>query len=195
MNKAIFIDKDGTLIDDVPYNVDPNLITLAEGAGKSLKLLQDQGFLLAVISNQSGVAHGYFDESSLLEVQQELERQLAEQGVKLNGFFYCPHHPDGTKEAYAVQCSCRKPEPGMLLHAAGELHINLTESWMIGDILHDVATGNQAGCRSILLDIGNETEWDLSGIRTPQFSAKSLEEAAQYILEHQFAHHYEARVA
>src|SRR5687767_8859310 len=159
MKKAVFIDKDGTLIPDLPYNVDTSLITLQEGAVEGLKLLQSAGFLLIIISNQAGVAYGYFKEADVLSVEEKLKELLSPEGVSLDGFFYCPHHPEGKVEAYSIKCSCRKPEAGMILKAAETFSIDLSRSWMIGDILNDVEAGHNAGCRSILIDNGNETEW------------------------------------
>jgi D,D-heptose 1,7-bisphosphate phosphatase len=180
-NQAVFLDKDGTLIKDVPYNVNPDLIELTLGAIEGLQLLQKLGYKLIVISNQSGVARGYFPESKLVGVQEHLCKLFLEQGVKLDGFYYCPHHPDGAIAEYAITCDCRKPEPGLILRAACEHNINLLSSWFIGDILNDVEAGHRAGCQTILIDNGNETEWQLSPMRIPHFVVNDLAIAAQMI--------------
>src|SRR5262249_4861484 len=104
--RAVFFDKDGTLIEDVPYNEDPALIRLAPGASEALRLLRDAGFRLIVVSNQSGVAHGLFPESALCNVEAKLRELLAAAGVALDGFYWCPHHPSGSVAAYAVACDC-----------------------------------------------------------------------------------------
>lgn len=179
---AVFIDKDGTLIDNVPYNVDPELIRLSPGAGEALALLKRRGFRLFVVSNQSGVARGYFPESAVEGVKARLAELLAEYGVALDGFYYCPHHPQGTVEDYACSCECRKPMPGMLLAAAREGGVNLKRSWMVGDILDDVEAGHRAGCRSVLIDNGNETEWESSPLRKPDHSAADMLDAANAII-------------
>lgn len=179
--RAIFLDKDGTLVDDVPYNVNPELIELTWHAGQALQILQELGFALIVVTNQSGVARGLFTEAALGPVRQRLSDLLAQYGVVLNGFHYCPHHPEGVIGRYAVPCTCRKPMPGMLLRAASELDIDLSRSWMIGDILHDVEAGRRAGCQTVLIDNGNETEWKVSPLRTPHFSAPDLYTAATMI--------------
>lgn len=179
--KAVFLDKDGTLIEDVPYNVDPERIQLTRGAVEGLKLLHAAGYQLIVITNQSGVARGYFPESALFAVEERSRQLLAEIGVSLAGFYYCPHHPDGVVQELAITCSCRKPEPGMLLYAADKHGIDLQESWFIGDILNDVEAGRRAGCRTILIDNGNETEWQLSPERSPHYIVTDLSEAAQVI--------------
>jgi D,D-heptose 1,7-bisphosphate phosphatase len=179
--RAIFLDKDGTLIDDVPYNVNPHLIALSWQAGPALQLFQDMGYALFVVSNQSGVARGFFTEAALTGVEQRLAELLAQYGVTLNGFYYCPHSPDGVIPRYTAHCACRKPLPGMLFRAAYEHGIALSESWMIGDILHDIEAGRRAGCRTLLIDNGNETEWQMSALRTPHLVASDLHAAAQMI--------------
>lgn len=183
-NKAIFIDKDGTLIPDIPYNVDPGKISLQDGALAGLHQLQEAGYLLIIISNQSGVARGFFKEEALLDVQHKIEHLLAEKGVVLNGFYYCPHYPNAAIKEYAVECDCRKPQPGMLLKAAGELDIDLSQSWMIGDILNDVEAGKNAGCSTVLIDNGNEKDWLINEVRMPDYKAKNIEEAAAQILNY-----------
>ncbi|HET6528303.1 MAG TPA: HAD family hydrolase [Balneolaceae bacterium] len=187
MNKAIFIDKDGTLIEDVPYNVNPSLIELMPGVGESLKLLQDEDYKIVVISNQSGVARGLFEEEKLKGVESELEHQLDAYRVALNGFYYCPHLPEaeGDVEEYTVDCNCRKPKAGLLLKAARELNVDLASSWMIGDILNDVEAGNRAGCKSILFDNGGETEWMLNDQRIPDNIVYQMQEIPEIILQHE----------
>jgi len=180
--KAVFIDKDGTLIHDVPYNVDPALIELQPLAGQSLRALKDSGYTLIVVSNQSGVAKGYFTESALQDVQSRIRQLLAAYDVALDGFYYCPHHPEGVLPEHSIVCACRKPQPGMILTASRELGIDLHLSWMIGDILDDIEAGNVAGCTTILLDNGNENEFKWSERRKPAFTAGSLREAADIIV-------------
>jgi D-glycero-D-manno-heptose 1,7-bisphosphate phosphatase len=179
--RAVFLDKDGTLIKDVPYNVDPEQIRLTVGAGDGLQRLHQMGYALIVISNQSGVARGYFSESALAAVEQRLRALLELFGVPLAGFYYCPHHPEGAVAEYAIACNCRKPAPGLLLQAARDHAVDLTASWFIGDILNDVEAGRRAGCQTILLDNGNETEWILSSQRIPHFRANDLMEASAMI--------------
>lgn len=180
---VVFLDKDGTLVKDVPYNINPQKMTLEKGATKGLRRLAQAGCEFVVVSNQSGVARGFFEESALVEVEQHLRQLLMEEaGVTLAGFYYCPHHPEGSILEYAVDCECRKPKPGLLLRAAEELGIDLEKAWMIGDILNDVEAGNRAGCRTILIDNGNETEWETGPYREPDGTAADLEEAAEIIL-------------
>lgn len=179
--RAVFLDKDGTLLENVPYNVDPDRMQLTQGAVAGLRLLHAANYALIVITNQSGVARGYFPETALIEVEQHLCRQLEQVGVSLQGFYYCPHHLDGVPP-YNISCGCRKPQPGLLNKAAAEHNIDLSHSWFIGDILHDVEAGRSAGCRTILIDNGNETEWQLSLNRLPHHIVTHLQEAANIIL-------------
>ncbi|MFD0766916.1 D-glycero-alpha-D-manno-heptose-1,7-bisphosphate 7-phosphatase [Mucilaginibacter lutimaris] len=182
MDKAIFLDKDGTLIPDIPYNVDPDKITLSNDAVAGLLSLQNDGYKLIIISNQSGVARGYFTEDKLPVVKEKMRQLFAENGLSLDGFYYCPHHPEGTVAGYNIMCDCRKPSPGMLLNAADEHEISLTNSWMIGDILNDVEAGNRAGCKTVLIDNGNETEWLDGAYRKPTIVCKTINQAAEFLL-------------
>jgi D-glycero-D-manno-heptose 1,7-bisphosphate phosphatase len=182
--KAIFLDKDGTLLDDVPYNIDPQRMVLSKNAGEGLRLLVRLGYQLIVVSNQSGIARGFFGEEAMKKVEQRLVELLLDQGVNLHAFYYCPHLPYGPIEAYRKECDCRKPAPGMLKQAAAEHGIDLDASWMIGDILDDVEAGNRAGCRTILLDNGNETEWQISMQRKPHYMAPDLYAAARIVAQH-----------
>jgi D,D-heptose 1,7-bisphosphate phosphatase len=181
--KAVFLDKDGTLIPDIPYNIDPSRISLSEGAIEGLQLLQAKGYKLIVVSNQSGIARGYFTEQDLEKVYDKLRELCGAKNIELSGFYYCPHHPQGIEPAYSITCDCRKPEPGLIIKAARELNINIEGSWMVGDILNDVEAGNRSGCRTILIDNGNETEWKKGTYRQPELRAKNWKEAAMYIVK------------
>ncbi len=181
--RAVFLDKDGTLIEDIPYNVDPERIVLASGAEDGLRMLHQAGYRLFVFSNQSGVARGYFPERALLSVRDRIGTLLAEVGVPLAGFYYCPHHPDGSIARYAIKCACRKPYPGLIYRAAEEHGIDLGASWVIGDILDDVEAGLHAGCRTVLVDRGGETEWRVTVGRVPDFVSRDLRQAASTIVK------------
>ncbi|MCJ0743404.1 D-glycero-alpha-D-manno-heptose-1,7-bisphosphate 7-phosphatase [Pedobacter montanisoli] len=189
-NKAIFLDKDGTLIPNIPYNVNPDLISLNKGVLEGLEILSKLGYLFIIISNQAGIAKGYFEEEDLIEVEQKIKQLFDQKGIHLSGFYYCPHLETGSVPRYAVTCNCRKPNPDLILAAAKEHHIDLTKSWMIGDILDDVEAGKAAGCRSILIDNGNENEWCVNGNlnRVPNWIAPNFLEASLYI-----SHHYKLK--
>lgn len=185
--KAVFIDKDGTLIPDIPYNVNTGLITLEYGVIEGLQLLKFLQYKFFIITNQSGIARGYYDEQALTAVYHKLVSLLQPYKINLSGFYYCPHYKEGKNERYAVECTCRKPLPGLIMQAAAEHNLHLQNSWMIGDILNDVEAGNRAGCRSVLIDNGNETEWLLTARRTPAYTATSFLDAAQYIANFSYA--------
>lgn len=174
--KAVFLDKDGTLIKDCPYNVNPAFIEWEKGVLDGLRLLQNQGFVLVIITNQPGVALGRFSMQELLTLKTYFVQFLAQKGIRLSGFYFCPH-----QATTPPLCECRKPSPQLIRQAAQALHIDLGASWMIGDILNDVEAGNRAGCQTILIDNGNETEWLQAPQRTPTFKAADFREAVQYI--------------
>lgn len=165
------MDKDGTLIEDVPYNVEPSKIRLTRGASSALPFLQRHGFRIFVVSNQPGVALGKFKEEQLEDVRLEIEKRLEALGVRLSGFYFCPH-------AAGEGCDCRKPAAGMILKAAETHGIDLSRSWMIGDILDDMEAGRRAGCSTVMVHQGHETEWKLGPGRWPDYVVSDLMEAA-----------------
>lgn len=171
MRKAVFIDKDGTLVENVPYNVDPARLVLTRGAADACRTLARQGYRLFVVSNQPGIALGKFTTADLEAVFEELELQLP----SIDGFYFCPHGPGD-------RCECRKPACGMLERAAREHGLDLSGSWMVGDILDDVEAGRRAGCRAVLVDSGNETEWRKAALRAPDHVVSNLLEAAHVIV-------------
>jgi histidinol-phosphate phosphatase family protein len=175
----VFIDKDGTLVENVPYNVDPAKLVFTPHAIEGLKLLAAFDYALVIITNQPGVALGRFDARALHALQDALATRLAEQGVPLAGFYACPHAPPADA---AFACACRKPAPGLLFRAAQALDLDLARSWMVGDILDDVEAGRRAGCRTVLLEVGNETEWRYAPLRVPHQRAPDLFDAARRIV-------------
>ncbi|MCG2586864.1 HAD-IIIA family hydrolase [Massilia sp. TS11] len=181
MRSAVFLDKDGTLVENLPFNTEPSRLVLAPGAVRGLRRLRRLGYRLLVVSNQSGLAHGRFDLRALARLWRHLSQTLAIQGAMLDGFYFCPHAVDGKVGAFAGSCSCRKPAPGLLLQAAADHDIDLASSWMVGDILDDVEAGHRAGCRSLLLDNGNETEWRRTALRLPDLIAPDLRTAMRVI--------------
>ncbi|HEX8989692.1 MAG TPA: HAD family hydrolase [Rhodocyclaceae bacterium] len=180
--RAVFVDKDGTLVRDVPDNVDPARIELMPGAAPALAELRGAGYAIVLVSNQGGVARGAFSEDELEAVWQRLAELLAPHGVALDAVYYCPHDPAGSDPRYAVACRCRKPQPGLIWRAAADHGYELARSWLVGDILDDIEAGNRAGCRTILLDVGGETEWLPGPWRRPTCVVHSFGEAAQHIL-------------
>jgi len=180
LRQAVFIDKDGTLVEKVPYNIDPAKLRFTPDAVEGLKLLARHGYLLIIITNQSGLARGLFSRSAFAQLQTALTTMLKEQGLTITDFYVCPHSPPDSK--LGTGCLCRKPAPGMLHQAAMKHRIDLENSWVIGDTLDDIEAGSRAGCRGVLLDVGNETEWLMSPLREPQTRVATLLEAAHAIL-------------
>ncbi len=151
---AVFLDRDGTIIKDCGYIGDPDEVRLLPGAADAIRRFSRLGHLVVLVSNQSGVARGFFDEEALERVHTRLEEVLAEQGASLDGSYYCPYlaGSEATVDAFRRESELRKPEPGMLLQAAHELHIDLSQSWMVGDSASDMEAGRRAGCRTILIE-------------------------------------------
>lgn len=181
MRRAVFLDRDGTLIRNQHYGCNPEAIEFLDGVLDGLKLLKDDGYLLVVVTNQSGIARGFFSEADLAEMHRRVGDLAAAHGVAIDAFYYCPHHPEGVIPAYSRICDCRKPRPGMLLRACADLDILPSASWLIGDILDDVEAGNRAGCRSVLIDVGTEAQPQIPE-RTPSYVAASFADAVGYVL-------------
>lgn len=181
---AVFLDRDDTLIADVPYLSDPAGVRILPGAAKALTALRRAGFTLVLATNQSAVGRGMISEARLQQIHDELERRLAVDGTGLDAIYHCPHAPRSTDRT-AIEHPDRKPAPGMLLRAAEDLHLNLAASWMIGDLISDVLAGLNAGCRSIL--VGSKATLDelpppIEAGRV--YTAADLAAAADLILAH-----------
>jgi len=179
LHRAVFIDKDGTLVENVPHNVDPALLRFLPNAIEALRMLSDRGLQLFVVTNQPGLAYGMFTRAQLTQLELALTAMLREQGVPLAGFYACTH---AASSGPVPGCLCRKPAPGLLRQAARAHGIDLARSWMVGDILDDVEAGQRAGCRTVLLDVGSETVWRMSPLRTPHHQVADWLQAAQAIL-------------
>lgn len=149
--KAVFFDRDGTLIREKNYLKDPAGVELLEGAAECLRALKERGFLIVIVSNQSGVARGMMTEEDVRRVNARMLALLRAAGAEADGVYYCPHHPAGSDPAYAKACDCRKPNTGMALRAAEELGICLSDSYMVGDKEADVLFGQNAGMRRSFL--------------------------------------------
>jgi D-glycero-D-manno-heptose 1,7-bisphosphate phosphatase len=180
--RAVFLDKDGTLVQDQPFHRNHEGVPLLPKVAEGLRLLQEHGFALVVVTNQGNVAKGLLAEEDVAGMKTQLCDMLLSFNVALAGFYFCPHHPLGSVPSFATVCTCRKPAPGLLLEAAEHLDLDLQQSWMVGDILDDIEAGRASGCRTILIDNGNETEWIVNSMRSPNYMAKDLLEAASFIL-------------
>ena len=186
--RAVFLDRDGVLVRDVGPLTSADEIVLTPGLATALTELQQAGFLLLVVSNQTVVARGLLSEDAVIELQAQVElRILAEGGPRLDGFYFCPHHPRATREELRQDCDCRKPAPGLLLHAAEEHGVSLERSFMLGDRPSDVVAGLRAGCTTIQLLTGAHTASPIQVTggfvaRPPHHVAHDLPEAAALVL-------------
>lgn len=174
-NRAVFLDRDGTIIEDVDYLTDLERIRLLPGVVNALRRLRAAGYLLIVVTNQSAIARGWLTEGRLADIHAELNRQLQAEGTRVDAYYYCPHLPDAAVNRYSVVCDCRKPEPGMLRRATREWHVDPAASFMVGDSERDAEAGRRAGCRPIL--VGGK-----SGHATGCPAVPGLREAADLIL-------------
>ncbi len=180
-SRALFLDRDGTLVHASHYPSHPEQLRLYDGIGPELQFLQKQhNFRIIVITNQAGIAYGYFTEAHLQHMHNYLTDKLMVLGVHVDGIYHCPHHPEGVVKELSIRCECRKPQPGMLLRAARELELDLEHSWFVGDILDDVEAGNRAHCRTVLVDLGTESLPQQS-VRVPTFVARNTLHALQII--------------
>ena len=178
--RAVFLDRDGTLVHPRHYPSSLGDLHLYNNIGPGLKDLQRAGFRMVVITNQAGLARGYFTLVDLHCMHKHLTSELAQLGVQLDAIYHCPHHPEGVIPELAIRCNCRKPQPGMLLQAAADLDLNLQHCWFVGDILDDVEAGNRAGCHTILVDLGTESIPE-QPIRCPDYIAPDTQHALRII--------------
>ncbi|MBL4701992.1 HAD family hydrolase [bacterium AH-315-I18] len=180
---AIFLDRDGTIIKQVHHLVDPEFVELLPGAADAINLFRDAGYACVVITNQSVIGRGMLTEAGLKAINQRMFAQLAKQGAKLDGLYFCPIAPAKKGDRQAIEHPDRKPGPGMLLRAAMEMNLDLSRSWMIGDMASDVLAGKNAQCKgSVLLLSGNATEADFEHA---DFVEPTLVGAAQLILNNE----------
>jgi D-glycero-D-manno-heptose 1,7-bisphosphate phosphatase len=192
-NKAIFLDRDDTIIEDPGYINTAEQVKLLPGASQALMQLKKMGYKLVVVSNQSGIARGMFTEDDLAQIHARMKELLAAEGAYLDQIYYCPYHPEGVIEKYRKESDLRKPNPGMLLTAADEMGIDLSQSWMIGNAYHDTTAGKRVGCRTILLNLPpGVIKTPKPTDPSPDFKAVNLKEAANIIKRYSHAPHNEA---
>lgn len=187
---GVFLDRDGTITEEVGYLTDTSRLKLIPGAGEAIALLNEFGVPTILTTNQAGVARGYFKESMVIECNRKLEKMLAVFGGKLDALYYCPHHPEVGKKPYRVDCNCRKPKPGMLLKGEEEFNLNLSKSYVIGDKASDLEVADRVKAKSILVKTGyglgevlyGKKKWKVK----PLVVCENLYEAVKYILEKEF---------
>ena len=165
MNKAIFLDRDGTINIDKSYVYKREDFLYIEGVIDGLKRLQDMGFLLVIISNQSGIARGYYSEKDFESLTAWMIEDLRQKGINISGVYYCPHLPEGKLKKYAIHCDCRKPKTGLFFRAKEELDIDLDHSFAMGDQLRDLSITENTGVRGIWITDANDEILESSKIR------------------------------
>jgi len=180
-DKAIFLDRDDTLIEDPGFINHPDQVKLLDGLAEPLIELKALGYKLIVASNQSGVARGIVSEKNLGQIHDRLKQLLSESGVNLDGIYYCPYHPDGVVPKYRKDSDWRKPNPGMLLAAADEMNIDLSKSWLLGNSDRDIEAGLKAGCQTILINQSPHQKLTEPGRSNPDYKAVNMREAANII--------------
>lgn len=151
---GVFLDRDGTLNEEVDYLRTPEQLRMIDGAAVAVRRLNDLGLVTCVISNQSGVARGYLSEKDLEAVQTKLRNELEREGARIDAIYYCPHHPTAGREPYNIECDCRKPKPGMLLRGEREFGLDLRRSFVVGDSIVDIQAGAAVGATTVLVLTG-----------------------------------------
>ena len=186
MHSAVFHDRDGTVNEEVGYLCDLDNLRLIPGAGAAIKRLNEAGLKVVLVTNQSGVARGYFPEALVHEAHERLDRMLRKEGARIDAVYYCPHHPTEGNSRYTMICDCRKPGTGLIDRAARDLALDVKRSYVVGDKWSDVELGQRAGAHSILVqsgfapdDPGNVRPENL---REPDFVAHTITEAAEWIV-------------
>ena len=172
-NRAVFIDRDGTIAENVGYCRSPEDFKLFPTMVKAIKLLKQHAFKVIVITNQSGIARGYLTEETLAQIHQKMKEELAKESAHVDAIYYCPHHPDDN-------CECRKPKPKLVLQAAKDHDLDLKRSFVVGDQHKDIELGKAVGCRTILIKTTPSTDDD---IVKPDAVVTDLSKVAQAIIK------------
>lgn len=181
--KAVFLDRDGTIIEEKNYLSNPCDVVLIDGASQAIKKLIENNFFIVIVTNQAGVAKGYFCEQDAVNVNNKVKQLLEEDGVNVGAIYYCPHHADGIIEGYNIDCTCRKPKIGMALTAQKEHNIDLSQSYMIGDKKIDVEFALNAGMKNgYLVSTGHGKDEHLPD--NYGFKAKDILDAVEQILNY-----------
>ena len=185
MNPAVFLDRDGVITEDPPHYAHRlDQLRIIPGSGQAIQLLNAHNFRVFVISNQSGVARGYYREEDVKIFNDEMERLLAGEGAHIDAIYYCPHHPDAVVECYKMDCDCRKPKPGMIMQAAQKYSIDIPNSFVIGDKWSDIEAGRAAGCKTILVLTGHgKGEYQTTEGPADYYATDLFEAVNKYILK------------
>jgi D-glycero-D-manno-heptose 1,7-bisphosphate phosphatase len=185
MTRAVFIDRDGTLIEESGYLDRLERLVFFPFSVDAVRVLNRAGFAVVVVTNQAGIARGIVKEEFVGEAHRHIAARLEAGGARIDGFYYCPHYPTGVVEKYISACDCRKPQPGLLLRAATDLDLDLRRSFVVGDRWHDLAAGQAVGARGVLVrtGLGRRDEWAPEGDTVPAAIVDNLMEAAAWILQ------------
>ncbi len=178
---AVFIDRDGTIIEELEYLKDLERIRLIPHSADAIRSLNEREILAIIVSNQAGVARGYFLEETVRKINERLEELLSKEGAHLDAIYYCPHHPEFGSPEYRKDCNCRKPKPGMLWKSAKKFHLNLKDCYVIGDRADDIRLAQNGGAKGILVltGYGQKAKEEIK----PDHMAKDLYQAVRWILE------------
>jgi D-glycero-D-manno-heptose 1,7-bisphosphate phosphatase len=183
---ALFIDRDGTINEEMGYINHPSRFVLLPGVAEAIRLLNEREILAIVLSNQSGVARGYFPIDLVHEINDLMKRRLGKSGARVDGIFFCPHHPKGIVREYALDCDCRKPEAGLIYQACAEFEIDLTRSFVVGDRVRDIEMAQNAGLEGIMVKTGygrGEMDYILPQREMePDHVAEGLPDAVRWVL-------------
>ncbi len=182
MNKAVFLDRDGTIIQDVGYISSPEQVQFVPGSIEAIKMLNQAGYKVIVITNQAGVARGITTEDMVQTVDKVIQRGILSGGAHLDGIYYCPHHPEHGVYPYKQICECRKPHTGLIKKATQDHQIDLGRSFMIGDKSSDVETGKRAGIRTVFVLTGHGSREKGELKAAPEYIARDLAEAVKWVL-------------
>ncbi|MCM3904500.1 MAG: HAD family hydrolase [Pyrinomonadaceae bacterium] len=187
MQRAVFIDRDGTISEEVGYINHPSRFRVFPYSAAAIKLLNDSGWLAIVVTNQAGVARGYFAEDMIQTIHETLKQEMAATDARIDAIYYCAHHPSVGDPPYRFECDCRKPKPGLIRRAAEEFDIDLPGSWMVGDRYSDIELARNAGVNSVFVMSGyGRGEWEhqrQTWNHQPDLTAKHLLEAVKKIIE------------
>jgi D-glycero-D-manno-heptose 1,7-bisphosphate phosphatase len=184
VKRAVFLDRDGTVIEEVGYLNRLDRVVFFPWSVDAIRVLNDAGLLVVIVTNQAGVARGYFDESLVRETHALIDRRLAAGRARVDAFYYCPHHPQGVVEALRQTCECRKPKPGMIHRAAQDLDIDVPGSFVVGDRWLDIEMGRAAGAQALLVrtGYGQNEERRPEDLVSADYVADNLMDAASWIL-------------
>lgn len=183
--RAVFLDRDGTINEERSYLCRPEQLKIIAGSGPAIRSLNERGFKVIVVTNQAGIAFGYYGENDLQLIHECLKRELSLYQATLDGIYYCPHHPRGTIPEYRGECSCRKPKIGLFLKACKELNIDLAASYVVGDKLSDIGAGKRLGCSTVLVQTGfgpRELSRGVPADLLPELVTADLSAALRYLV-------------